>query len=106
MARFERDIEPPLDAPEAGWALHPRCHGRGIGAEALAAVLAWADERHPRTVCMIDAQNAASMRLATRFGYLASHRARYKDGWVEVFARDAAAAGRPGPPPGLPPALA
>lgn len=71
LADFHRAIEPQLKEPEAGWVLHPDHHGRGFGAEALTAVLAWADARNmKRTCCLIDPENAPSLRLAQRLGYV------------------------------------
>lgn len=80
IADFHRDITPPLgDTPEAGWAMLPHYHGQGIAHEALSAVLAWADQTIPRTVCMIDPANTPSLRLATRLGYSEYARTTYKD---------------------------
>lgn len=70
LADFERDITPPFGgAPEAGWAIATWASGKGYATEGLRAVLAWADERFPRTVCMIDEGNVASVRVAAKCGY-------------------------------------
>lgn len=69
---FRREVEPPLGPePEAGWMLAPWAHGQGLASEAVAAMLAWGDARFadPRTLCMIDPDNAASLRLAAKMGY-------------------------------------
>ncbi|CAN5476502.1 GNAT family N-acetyltransferase [soil metagenome] len=59
-----------LDVPESGWALARSAHGKGYALEALQAVLAWADDTlSTSTVCIIDAGNAASVRLAHKVGY-------------------------------------
>ena len=81
LADFHRDIEPALgDAPEAGWALLPQWHGRGLAHEAVTALLDWAaGQGIGRTVCMIHPDNAASLRLAGDLGYAAYARASYKD---------------------------
>lgn len=80
IADFHRDINPPLgDTPEAGWAMLPQYHGRGLAHEALSAVLAWADQRTPRTVCMIDPTNAPSLKLSEKLGYIEYARTTYKD---------------------------
>lgn len=80
IADFHRDITPPFgDTPEAGWAMLPRYQGRGLAQEALSAVLAWADQAVPRTVCMIDPDNAPSLKLAARLGYTEYARTTYKD---------------------------
>ena len=70
--RLHRATEPPLgDAPEIGLVLHPAVHGQGYASEAVAAVLAWGEGHFGpvRTVCIIHPENAASLRLAAKFGY-------------------------------------
>ena len=54
---------------ETGWAMLPQYQGRGLAREALTAVLAWADQTMPRTVCMIHPDNAPSLKLAQKLGY-------------------------------------
>ncbi len=59
------------DHPEAGWVLAREAMGRGLGREAAEAAHAWFDARvGGRTVCQIDARNAASQALAARLGYV------------------------------------
>lgn len=80
IADFHRDITPPLgDTPEAGWAMLPQYHGQGLAHEALSAVLAWADQRIPRTVCMIAPDNQPSLKLAAKLGYTDYVQITYKD---------------------------
>ena len=89
---FRRDIEPALGPePEAGWMLAPWAHGRGFATEAAAAAHAWGDARfqEPRTVCMIDPNNAASLRLAARMGYVEYARAAYGERLVVLLERPA-----------------
>lgn len=72
LAEFKRDIVPGLEgSPESGWALATWAHGRGYALEAMAAILAWADDslRAEKTVCMIAPENTASIRLAQKLGY-------------------------------------
>jgi RimJ/RimL family protein N-acetyltransferase len=72
FANFKRDIEPPLgDDPEMGWVLAPWAFGKGFATEAVQAARVWMDEdfRAPRTVCMIDPENVASLRVAEKCGY-------------------------------------
>lgn len=61
------------DVPEAGWILAETAWGQGLAAEAMRAVLAWFDATHgPRRIaCMIEEDNAASLRLAERLGFVA-----------------------------------
>ena len=55
--------------PEAGWALATLERGRGYAGEAMAAILAWGDQRFERTFCVIAAENTPSIALARRLGY-------------------------------------
>jgi RimJ/RimL family protein N-acetyltransferase len=60
------------DAPEAGWAFDPSVHGRGYAVEAITAAFAWgkAERGFGRVVCMIDAANQPSIRLAAKLGFV------------------------------------
>jgi RimJ/RimL family protein N-acetyltransferase len=89
FAEFEREMEPRLDAPEAGWVLSPRFHGQGYAEEALAAALAWADTRFPATACLIQPENVASIRLGEKCGYVESARTVYKGSPTLVLHRGA-----------------
>lgn len=93
LADFRRDLRPLFeDTPEAGWVMRPQFHGQGLAQEAFSAVLAWADQSRPRTVCMIDPANAASVKLATRLGYTEYTRTTYKDQPTILYARSRRAA--------------
>ena len=98
FADFKRELDPPLDAPEAGWALAPAAHGRGYGSEALAAALDWADARFPRTACIIGPGNRPSLRLAAAMGYVQTARADYKGAPTLMFSRAAGSRGSPAAP--------
>ena len=90
FADGKREMEPPLDGmPEIGWALVPAVHGKGLGTEAVRAALAWFDARteSTRTACIIHPDNAASIRIAQRFGYSQTARTAYKDQPIIVFVR-------------------
>jgi RimJ/RimL family protein N-acetyltransferase len=72
FADRRRDIVPNLDdIPEIGWVLAPWAHGRGFATEAVLAAVQWGDAHlpDPRTVCLIDAANAASRHVAAKAGY-------------------------------------
>ena len=87
---LKRALDPPLgDAPEIGWVLDPAVHGRGYASEAVAAVLAWgAGHFGPvRTVCIIHPENAASLRLAAKFGYREYVRTTYHAGPIVLLER-------------------
>ena len=88
IADFHREITPPFgDTPEAGWAMLPAYHGKGLAHESLSAVLAWADQTMPRTVCMIDPANTPSLKLATKLGYVEYAQTEYKDHPTILLAR-------------------
>ena len=81
LADYQRELDPPRDlAPELGWALAPWAHGRGLGTESVSAALAWADAHlaAPRTACLIDPGNAASLGLARKVGFVERARTLYK----------------------------
>jgi len=69
---FRRRIGPHFDgAPEITWSFEPRVQARGYATEAAQAALEWIERRHGirRTVCLIHAENAASLRVAAKLGY-------------------------------------
>jgi RimJ/RimL family protein N-acetyltransferase len=87
---FRRGFSAEFDAaPEAGWVLATWSHGRGYASEAVAAAMAWGDARFeaPRTVCMIDPDNAASLRVAAKAGYVEYARADYRASPVVLLER-------------------
>jgi RimJ/RimL family protein N-acetyltransferase len=90
---YHRDLDPPFDAPELGWGVAPAFQGKGYAAEALSAVLAWADQTlaAPRTVCMIAPENLASLKLAARVGFRSYATTTYKEHPVQLFERTRAA---------------
>ncbi len=79
------------DKPEAGWILAESAFGRGIAHEAMTAALAWFDREHgPREiVCMIDPENAPSLKLAKRLGFVPTRLAKLlpTDDLVQIFRR-------------------
>ncbi len=81
LADHHRDVVPPFgDTPETGWVLMPWAHGRGFATELMTTVLSWTEGvlGAPRTVCMIDPDNAASLRVAGKLGYRELARTTYK----------------------------
>ena len=67
-----RDLGPDFDDhPEGAWILRSDQVGRGIGFEAMAAVLEWFDRAHGprRIVCMTTHDNAPSIALAGKLGF-------------------------------------
>jgi len=78
FADFKRDLSVDIDGvPEAGWVLSPHVHGRGYATEAMSAALAWLDAHvnAPASCCLIDPDNAASIRVADKLGYADPQRA-------------------------------
>ena len=72
FADLQREIEPRLDGmAEIGWVLAPQHHGKGYATEAVSAVVRWGDAHlaSSRMVALIHPENAASLRLANRFGF-------------------------------------
>jgi RimJ/RimL family protein N-acetyltransferase len=83
FANFRRDIAPSMkDAPELGWALAAPFHGQGYATEAVRAAVGWGDVRFgsaARTVCLIDVDNLASIRVAHKCGYDVFERTLFND---------------------------
>ena len=80
------------DTPEAGWILRHDQVGRGVGHEAMNAVLDWFDRAHSprRVVCMTVPDNAPSVRLAGKLGFMPMREAVLPDGeTVLLFERGA-----------------
>lgn len=91
FADFHRSLAPSIDGiPEIGWALATQAHGQGYATEALRAVIAWGDAHLnvARTVCIIHRDNAVSIHLARKFGYLIELRAATNDEPHLLLARD------------------
>ena len=90
FGEFRREIEPRLDdAPEIGWVLSPAAHGKGFATEAASAALDWMARTHApaRTVCIIQPENSASLRVAEKCGYREFARTRYKDSAAVLLER-------------------
>ena len=95
FADFHRDLTPSLNgAPEVGWALATWAHGRGFATEAVRAAIAWGDTHietatatPSRYVCLISAENAASVRVAEKCGFRRAHEATYKGHPTTVYER-------------------
>jgi RimJ/RimL family protein N-acetyltransferase len=71
FAQYERGIAELGGFPEAGWAFAAESWGRGIASEAISAMVGWADTNGvTETRCLIDDGNVASIKVATRNGYV------------------------------------
>jgi len=80
FADLQRDLEPSISGlPELGWILAPQSHGKGYATEATRAAIAWGEQHFPhgKMVCIIDAGNVASLRVAEKCGFHASRPATY-----------------------------
>lgn len=90
FADFKREIEPSLKGvPEIGWVLARWAHGRGYATEAAQGALRWLTEAlgPQRTVCIINDDNRASLRVAEKCGYREFARTEYKGSRVVMFER-------------------
>lgn len=81
FAELERQLDPPLDAPEAGWVLARWAHGGGLATEAVRAAIEWGSRNvaATRTVCLVAPENQRSLRVAEKCGYRERARATYKN---------------------------
>ena len=74
--------------PEAGWVLAPEAQGRGLGLEAVQAAHEWFDRVIAgRTVCIIAPENAGSLRIAEKLGYVAMREAEMEGELVRLMCR-------------------
>ena len=94
LADWRRAFDPPEDAapaatlpadaepaaPEAGWVLARAAHGRGLAAEAMAAVLGWADgalDAH-RITAIFAPEHVRSLAVARKLGFGGDRMTRYQ----------------------------
>jgi RimJ/RimL family protein N-acetyltransferase len=90
FADFKRDMQPSLEGMlEFGWVLAPQAHGNGYASEAVTAVMAWAEKQQPalRSVCIIDPENLASIRVAEKVGFTRWQETTYHGSPTIVFSR-------------------
>ena len=89
---MERDMVPSIiGQPEMGWIFDRSVHGQGIAREACEAALGWADQTLGAVdiPAIISLDNAASMRLAGRLGFVRVPDAIYKSEPIALFRRAA-----------------
>ena len=86
---LHRAIEPAIVLPEAGWVLASDAHGKGYATEAMQRVLAWGEQQlGARTFsAIIDDDNTASLRVASKCGFREHARTTYKDTPVIMLRR-------------------
>lgn len=90
FADFKRDMIPSIEGlPEMGWIFAPHAHGQGYATEAALAALAWADANldAPEIAAIVDADNAASIRVAQKAGFGKSEPATYRGEPILLFRR-------------------
>jgi RimJ/RimL family protein N-acetyltransferase len=89
LGSFERGIFQLVGFPEAGWAFAADAWGKGLATEAMAAALAWADANidAPEIRCIIDPENAASIRVAEKLGFVPIDEVANELGVSRVFSR-------------------
>jgi RimJ/RimL family protein N-acetyltransferase len=90
LAHFARGLGEYFDPfPEAAWVLATRGHGKGYATEAVSAVHDWMTRTHrpARTVCIIHPDNAASLRVAAKLGYVSFGEAQYRGASPVMFER-------------------
>lgn len=89
FADFQREMQPSMDnKAEMGWVLSPNFHGKGYAREASEAALAWAEGNISRQVCCIIApENAPSIRLAEKNGFVAQTDTTYQGAPVRLYTR-------------------
>jgi len=90
LADFQRGLGDDFDGvPEAAWVFTGSSHGKGFALEAMTAALNWFDEQavSPRSVCIIDPGNTASIRLAEKLGFSHYGQGSYKGNDVNKYER-------------------
>ncbi|MBA3729302.1 MAG: GNAT family N-acetyltransferase [Sphingomonas sp.] len=92
---MERDMTPSIiGLPEMGWIFDRSVHGHGIAREACEAALGWADAALGAVdiPAIISVENATSMKLAIRLGFVREADGVYKDEPIAIFRRPAKSA--------------
>ena len=90
LADYRRGIAPEFDGnPEAGWIFAKHAQGKGYAREAMRGVLDWADRSlvAEKSVCMIIATHARSIRLAQELGFNTFGSSETKDSILLLFER-------------------
>ena len=90
FADFKRDMVPAVETiPEMGWLFAADAGGKGYATEAALAALAWADRAigASEIVAIIDAANAASIRIAEKSGFATREQAIYRGEPILLFRR-------------------
>jgi len=89
-AEFRRGVGPQFDGvPEGMWKVDLAAQGKGYATEVMTTITDWFDSSQsaPRTVCMIEPGNDASIRVATRLGFREFDSADYRGSLVTLYER-------------------
>ena len=73
LGDFRRQLRPDFDsAPEASWSVASWARGQGFATEASRAAIGWLEQQTgvERTVCLIHRDNAQSLSVARKLGYI------------------------------------
>lgn len=87
---LHRDMSPTTEGTlEAGWSITPPMQGKGYATEAVSAAIAWADKQFAdrRMTCIVDLENAPSLRIAEKVGFRRIGEVNYKDKLNAMFER-------------------
>ncbi|MBV9419217.1 MAG: GNAT family N-acetyltransferase [Alphaproteobacteria bacterium] len=87
---LKREIEPRIEGyPELGWVLNTAAHGKGIATEAVRAALAWGDAHiaNKRYTCIIAPENAPSLGVARKCGFVEYTRGVYRNETIVMLER-------------------
>ena len=90
FADFKREMEPRLEGlPELGYVFDTSVQGQGLAFEGCQAAMDWADAnlRAPSYPAIISPENAASIRLAERLGFVREADTTYRDSPITLFRR-------------------
>jgi RimJ/RimL family protein N-acetyltransferase len=86
---YHRDMVPPITTPEVGWILSATKHGKGYATEAVEAIIGWGETHFAgnELTAIIHPENAASLNVARKCGFVERSRTEYRGSPVVVFSR-------------------
>jgi RimJ/RimL family protein N-acetyltransferase len=90
LFNLKRAIDPPIgNTPEMGWVFSPSKHGNGYATEAVLALIDWARDHFTTNeiVCIIAPDNAPSLRVAEKCGFIQRDTLTYRGSPVLLLTR-------------------